>query len=201
MKTGIRGIALAMMLVIVLMTVMAVTGRMNRSMEVRSNLSSVVEETVENMAVETYEIADVQEYVADFTEALSDSLDTDARVIVTVSAADKEKGILNLSVKEEFLHPNGRQGSVSCERAVILNGLAEEEEQRFSVCFYAAREEVGMPGACYKEYAVSKGETVLAPDAPARADGTFAGWCDADGNPADFSVPLEQDVVYYAAWN
>lgn len=201
MKTGIRGIALAMMLVVVLMTVMVVTGRMNRSMEVRSNLSSAVEETVENMAVKTYEIADVQEYVADFTEALSDSLDTDARVIVTVSAADKEKGILNLSVKEEFLHPNGRQGSVSCERAVILNGLAEEEEQRFSVCFYAAREEMGMPGACYKEYAVSKGETVSAPDAPVSADGTFAGWCDADGNPADFSVLPEQDAVYYAVWD
>lgn len=201
MKTGIRVIVLTMMAAILLLIVMAVMGRTNRSMEIRSNLSSAVEETVENLAVKKYDIANPQEYAADFTGALSDSLDTDADIIVTVNSADKEKGILNLTVKEEFLHPNGRPGSVSCERAVILNCIPEEVPQTFSVRFYVATEDVGIAGRCYRKYVVLAGETVPAPTEPVWSGKTFAGWCDADGNPVDLTAPAEGDMIYYAVWH
>lgn len=131
---------------------------------------------------------------------MSDLLDTDADIFVAVSAADKEKGILNLTVTEKFLHPNGRPGSVSCERAVILNCMPEEVPQIFLVRFYVAGEDVGIAGRCYRKYAALEGETVPAPTEPVRAGKTFAGWCDAAGNPVDLTAPTEADMIYYAVW-
>lgn len=126
MKTGIRMIAFALIASIALLIVMSVMGRMNRSMEVKSNLSSAVEETVENLAVKKYAVSDMEEYLADFNEALMDFIDTDSEITVQVAGADTEKGILAVKVTETFAHPNGRTGTVSCERVVIFNRLEEE---------------------------------------------------------------------------
>ena len=188
--------------VILLLILLTIAGRMNRSMEIKSNLSSMVEETVENAAVNPkYTINNPEEYVADMAENLSGLLDTDSDIMVEIEKADKERGMLAVKVTEKFLHPNGKTGTVSCERVVILNKLDEPQPGEFTVKFYLSKEDINAGMSCYKTYHLQEGDTIIAPAAPQKEGKTFNCWKDSNDYIADFSVPVEQDVVYYAAWN
>lgn len=185
--------------VLTLMIAMTMYGRMNRSMEIKSNLSSVVEETVELMANEKYTISNYNEFLADFISNLSKVLDSDSDIIVEVLNADKEKGLLSIRVKEEFKHPNGKKGMVKCDRTVILNKLDEKEVETYLVTFYitdaAGNEQL------YKKYQILEGDSILIPTNPSNAHAAFSGWVDGNGYLADFSQPVSQNLKYYAVWN
>lgn len=186
---------------IMLMIVMALQGRANRSMEINSNLSSVVEETVENMTVDAkYTISNYDEFVADLTSELSKKLDTDSSIIIKVLNADMEKGILSVRVEEEYSHPNGNKGTVQCERTVILNKVYEAEQETYTVKFFLKKEDVD-GGRPYKVCEVHSGEGVAVPAEPKSSDAFFFGWFDTNDYAADFSAPVTGDLVYYAAWN
>lgn len=192
-------ISITLLSVISLLIVMTVDGRMNRSMEINSNLPSLVEETVANMSVDQkYTINNYNEYIADFISNLSYVLDADSDITVEVLNADKEKGLLSIRVTEEFDHPNGRRGTVDCERTVILNKLEEEEAETYTVKFYV----VDLTGEqkCYKAYNVLEGDTISAPANPTNAYAIFGGWVDTNGYLADFSQPVTQDMEFHAMW-
>ncbi|MBQ8278250.1 MAG: S8 family serine peptidase [Roseburia sp.] len=111
-----------------LMIVMTAYGRMNYSMELKSNLPSAVEETVENMMLSNkYSINDTDEFLADFVQTLVISLDAKSDITVDILQCDREKGILTVKVTASFLHPNGKSGTVECERTVIFNRLETEK--------------------------------------------------------------------------
>lgn len=180
---------------------MTIDGRMNRSVELKSSLSSAIEETVENMAVkEKYSINNVNEYIADFVEDLSASLDADSDIMVKVLKMDKEKGILNLQVTEFFTHPNGETGTVECERNVILNKVDKLVPDKHSVRFYLTKADMDAGIACYKSCVVYEGDLLSVPKEPRMDGASFAGWVASDGYMADFSLPVEQDRCYYAEW-
>lgn len=183
---------------IILMIVMTIDGRSNRSMELQSNLPSAVEETVEIMAVnQKYSINNPNEYLADFVENLSVLLDSNSGIKVEILNTDKEKGLLSIRVMEEFEHPNGKAGMVECERTVVLNKLEEPGTETYTVRFLLA------PDAekSYKSYRVLAGDTVPVPAEPESGLSTFTGWADGNGYLADFSQPVTQDLDYYAMWN
>lgn len=201
MKTVVRGIILTCIGAVVMLIIMTVTGRMNRSMELKSNLPSAVEETVEILAVDQkYNIGNTNEYLADFVENLSRILDSDCDLKVEILNTDKEKGLLSVRVTEEFEHPNGKTGTVECERTVILNKLEQPELKTYTVRFYANKADIGA-GESYKTCQVLEGDVITAPAAPQMEGKTFAGWKDSNDYIADFSVPVAQDLVYYADWN
>ena len=58
MKLIIRAIVTTCIAGVIFLTIMAVSGRMNRSMELKSNLPSAAEETAENLLTKKYDIAD-----------------------------------------------------------------------------------------------------------------------------------------------
>lgn len=202
MKNMIMIIVSAILGVLALMIVMTINGRMNRSMELKSSLSSAVEETVENMARwGNYKISNVNEYIADFTASLSDSLDADSGIAVEVEQADMEKGLLSLHVTGTFLHPNGKTGTVECDRTVIFNTTGETEGAVYTVRFYLTKTEMDAGETCYKECQVREGDVLTAPANPQKTGERFAGWRDVNGYLADFSLPVTQDLVYYGHWN
>lgn len=122
MKNIILIISETMMGVLTLMIVMTIDGRMNRSMELQSNLSSVVEETVDNALLKKkYGVNDTNEFMADMVSELAVVLDAKSDITVDILQCDKEKGILAVKVTAAFLHPNGKVGTVTCERNVILD--------------------------------------------------------------------------------
>ena len=191
-----KNIALGMINIILgtltLMIVMSVYGRMNRSMELHSSLSSVVEETVENMTINPkYTIHNTNEWIADFVQNLSVRLDTQSDITVEIMQCNKEKGILSVRVTEMYLHPNGKQGKAVCERNVILNKLQEDVVKSYTISFYIGTE-------LYKEYLIWEENKINAPVSPPNVTGTFYGWVDKDGNMVDFSQPVTENIICYA---
>ena len=192
MKNIALGIINIILGTLTLMIVMSVYGRMNRSMELQSSLSSIVEETVENMTVNPkYTIHNTNEWLADFVQNLSVRLDTQSDLTVEIMQCNKEKGILSVKVTETYLHPNGKQGTVECERNVILNKLQEDAVESYTVSFYIGTE-------LYKEYLVWEENKINAPVSPQNVTGIFQGWVDEYGNTVDFSQPVTKNIICYA---
>ena len=193
MKNIVLAIVSTIIGVLTLMLVMTVYGRINRSMELQSNLSSVVEETVENMALNPkYSIQNTNEFLADLTENLVFLLDSKSDISIYIQQCDKEKGILSVKVELAYTHPNGNEGGVSCEKTVIINRLPETvKTAMYKVTFCVGAD-------LYKEYMVEQGSMISAPAEPQCTEGTFYGWIDANGYLADFTQPVTQDVTFWA---
>lgn len=183
--------------IVALASVMTITGRTDRQMELSSNLPSAVEETLNALFTKKqYQIADEEEFIADFRENLAKVIDSDCDITVDVAGLDVQKGCLSVRVTAEYKHPNGEPGSVTCERTVVFDRNMEEEAEVCTVKFYLE------PGAmCYKSCKIYPGKCVAIPVAPHSDRGSFGGWVDEDGNMADFSQAVTADKTYYAIWN
>lgn len=112
------------LLLLSLIMLTAIYGRMNYSMELQSNLSSVMEEQInEIMLNEEYNITNTQEFLADFIGNLVVALDGKYDLTVDVLQVDMEKGILSVRVTADFFYLNGNCGTAVCERTVIFDRL------------------------------------------------------------------------------
>ena len=197
MKLIIRAIVTTCIAGVIFLTIMAVSGRMNRSMELKSNLPSAAEETAENLLAKKYDVADKNQLEADFLETLAYAIDSDSNIRLKVNAADKEKQLLSVSVTEEFKHPNGKPGTVSYDRTAVVNKLQEEVLETYQVSYYLTNTDT----ECYKCYTVHADDMVPVPKDPVAEGKTFTGWADAEGNALDQNMTMTQDAVYYAVWN
>ena len=172
MKLIIRAIVTTCIAGVIFLTIMAVSGRMNRSMELKSNLPSAAEETAENLLTKKYDIADKNQLEADFLETLAYAIDSDSNIRLKVNAADKEKQLLSVSVTEEFKHPNGKPGTVSYDRTAVVNKLQEEVLETCQVSYYLTNTDTD----CYKRYTVFADDMVPVPKDPVAEGKTFTGW-------------------------
>ncbi len=197
MKIIIRAIVTTCIAGVIFLTIMAVSGRMNWSMELKSNLPSAAEETAENLLAKKYDVADKSQLEADFLETLAYAIDSDSDIRLKVNAADKEKQLLSISVTEEFKHPNGKPGTVSYDRTAVVNKLQEEVLETYQVSYYLTNTDT----ECYKCYTVHADDMVPVPKDPVAEGKTFTGWADAEGNALDQNMTMTQDAVYYAVWN
>ena len=197
MKLIIRAIVTTCIAGVIFLTIMAVSGRMNRSMELKSNLPSAAEETAENLLTKKYDIADKNQLEADFLETLAYAIDSDSNIRLKVNAAEKEKQLLSVSVTEEFKHPNGKPGTVSYDRTAVVNKLQEEALETYQVSYYLTNTDT----ECYKCYTVHADDMVPVPKDPVVEGKTFTGWADAEGNALDQNMTMTQDASYYAVWN
>ena len=197
MKLIIRAVVTTCIAGVIFLTIMAVSGRMNRSMELKSNLPSAAEETAENLLAKKYDVADKNQLEADFLETLAYAIDSDSNIRLKVNAADKEKQLLSVSVTEEFKHPNGKPGTVSYDRTAVVNKLQEEVLETYQISYYLTNTDT----ECYKCYTVHADDMVPVPKDPVAEGKTFTGWADAEGNALDQNMTITQDAAYYAVWN
>lgn len=187
--------------VLTLAIIMTVMGRMNRSAEIESSLSSALEKTLERMMTESSLHPDTQEEaVAESVEMIAAALDTDSQVTVEVMKADLEKGVLAVCVQEEFAQPDGSTGAEKWERTVIWEPCETKEQTYCKVRFYRTREAMLSGDECYKSYSILEGDRIAAPAEPAGEHARFLGWKDSNDYMADFSLPVEQERAYYAQW-
>ncbi len=151
MKNVVSMIIAALLGIIFTASMMTIAGRSNREQELIANLSSCVEETINTLLLEKqYEIADVQEFTSDFKEALAGTLDSDSDISVDIAALDTGKGLASVRVTEEYLHPNGKPGSVSCTRTVIFEQIIKQDRE------FITEEYLNENGVCYKKRKVLK---------------------------------------------
>lgn len=197
MKLIIRAIVTTCIAGVIFLTIMAVSGRMNRSMELKNNLPSAAEETAKNLLTKKYNVTDKNQLEADFLETLAYAIDSDSDIQLKVNAADTDKQLLSVSVTEEFKHPNGKPGTVSYDRTAIVNKLSKEEPEAYKVNYYLSDADTGY----YKCYTVLKDDVIPIPKDPVMEGKTFTGWTDADGNTLDPDMTITQNTDCYAKWN
>lgn len=182
--------------VITIVSVMASGGRSNREMELADNLPAAVEETVsELMEEKNYDITSENEMIADMVEDLSRKLDSNSDITVNIENIDEAKGLMSIKVVASYQHPNGKEGSVSCERTVVFNKLQDDPAELCQVRFLVDDARI------YKTCNVWPGDTVSAPSEPTVSGKTFDCWVDVEGNPVDFTQPVTQSQFYYAKYS
>lgn len=181
--------------VITIVSVMASGGRSNREMELADNLPAAVEETVsELMEEKNYDITSENEMIADMVEDLSRKLDSNSDITVNIENIDVAKGLMSIKVVASYQHPNGKEGSVSCERTVVFNKLQDDTAELCQVRFL-------VDARAYKTCNVWPGDTISAPSEPTVSGKTFDCWVDVEGNPVDFTQPVTQSQIYYAKYS
>lgn len=182
--------------VITIVSVMVSGGRSNREMELADNLPAAVEETVsELMEEKNYDITSENEMIADMVEDLSRKLDSNSDITVNIENIDVAKGLMSIKVVASYQHPNGKEGSVSCERTVVFNKLQDDPAELCQVRFLVDDARI------YKTCNVWPGDTVSAPSKPTVSGKTFDCWVDVEGNPVDFTQPVTQSQFYYAKYS
>ena len=181
--------------VITIVSVMASGGRSNREMELADNLPAAVEETVSDLMEEkNYDITSENEMIADMVEDLSRKLDSNSDITVNIENIDEAKGLMSIKVVASYQHPNGKEGSVSCERTVVFNKLQDDPAELCQVRFL-------VDARTYRTCNVCPGDTVSAPSEPTVSGKTFDCWVDVEGNPVDFTQPVTQSQIYYAKYS
>lgn len=182
--------------VITIVSVAASGGRSNREMELADNLPAAVEETVSDLMEEkNYDITSENEMIADMVEDLSRKLDSNSDITVNIENIDVAKGLMSIKVVASYQHPNGKEGSVSCERTVVFNKLQDDLAELCQVRFLVD------DARTYKTCNVWPGDTVSAPSEPTVSGKTFDCWVDVEGNPVDFTQPVIQSQIYYAKYS
>jgi len=165
-------------------------------MELADNLPAAVEETVsELMEEKNYDITSENEMIADMVEDLSRKLDSNSDITVNIENIDEAKGLMSIKVVASYQHPNGKEGSVSCERTVVFNKLQDDPAELCQVRFLVDDARI------YKTCNVWPGDTVSAPSEPTVSGKTFECWVDVEGNPVDFTQPVTQSQIYYAKYS
>ena len=165
--------------ILTLAVILTIGGAMNRRNELQRSLSNAMEETVEWIAADTeYGDKDMMA-VAACAESMVFAADTDSDITVEMYQADMQKGVLTMKVLENFCHPNGKRGTAEWQRTVIYNRREADEPET---------------------YQVLGGEHIMPPVEPKAEGLVFGGWIDTNGYMADFSQPVDQNLVYYASW-
>lgn len=120
MKSLIMMMVSVMLGTLTLAMIFAISGRMDRSVEVKSNLSSAAEQTVSGlMEGEGNGSLSREQMLADFIGQLIIANDTVSDMIVEVGNIDEKKGLLSVRVIEEFDYANAKRGSTESSRTVI----------------------------------------------------------------------------------
>lgn len=117
MKQTVYGIILAIIFIITLACNMTVSGRNVRQNELDQALNRAIKQAVETLvdsAVSNEELA------ADLAEGILTGIESDADIKIDVIACDASKGILSVRTTAFYKHINGKKGTVTAERTVIL---------------------------------------------------------------------------------
>ena len=182
--------------ILTIVMVITMTGRMNRSTEIRSNTDSAAEDTVSVAKVtEKYTVSNNHEMLSDFAESMSMAMDSNGALEMKVMGVNFDKGLLSVNMNEKFTNPNGNAGLIKDSgRTVILNKLTEDQVETFTITFYNNEGDTEI----YKKYILNEGDTIPLPAEPSQDGKTFTGWVCLTGSLSD---PVSSDMECYGQWN
>lgn len=192
---GIQVLLFSVMLIIL-------QSRSVRQEELKLSLAEAMEISIKQ--VEGKQFYSDQELADYFIRVFSKQINSDSRFHIRVICADVAEGILSVEVEQMYQYVNGKSGSISCRRTILLDETKDgaEEPESCTVTFYLDLQELENQGVFYKQYEVARGDVVHCPVAPVAdyGKGNFLEWRDAAGYLADFSQGVTQDITYYAVY-
>jgi len=207
MKNTILGMCFVFVIVISMSIIFTTDGSRIRNEEIVDSLSAAIESSMKILNDNEYKIADNEEFIADFTQALLLQIESDSNVTINILDVDYKTGILSIEVIEHYKHPNGNSATVACVKTVIfeqdIDSSVDEANKQVKITFLVPGNGLNV---IYKEYNVKKGSEIIIPQNPTISDGTFLQWTlngskcalsDADRN----KIKVNEDISLLAEFN
>lgn len=205
MKNVVTGLVIAIIIALTTIIGLTLSGRSTREVELYNNLDKAVESTVEStLENANYDIHDKDEFVADFNQNLLLTIDSDSDVTVEVLSADEEKGLLSINVILNYKHPNGKDGTIECQKTVILENYTVPSSKTPYTVTYTLDD-----ATVYKTYvlnAITVDESteypkLIIPADPVVEGKTFDKWTTESGDSVSETDDVTGDIALYAKWS
>lgn len=204
MKQAVLGTVVLSITLIVASILFSLDSRTIRQQEIENALEEALKSCAESIWVNsTYAAQTENEFAADLIQTITTQIESDSAVSIRILDLDNEKGIVSAEAVLKYKYPNGKTGTVSTVKTVIMEKNVfnpdADIKQTYTVEFYLP----DVPeDELYKQYKVLENAACIVPENPEIEGKTFVRWQTADGtevNPSTLQVV--SDVSLFAVFN
>lgn len=204
MKQAVLGTVVLSITLIVASILFSLDSRTIRQQEIENALEEALKSCAESIWVNsTYAAQTENEFAADLIQTITTQIESDSAVSIRILDLDNEKGIVSAEAVLKYKYPNGKTGTVSTVKTVIMEKNVfnpdADIKQTYTVAFYLP----DVPeDELYKQYKVLENAACIVPENPEIEGKTFVRWQTADGtevNPRTLQVV--SDVSLFAVFN
>lgn len=203
MKQAVLGTVVLSITLIVASILFSLDSRSIRQQEIENALEEALKSCADIWADSTYTAQTEDEFAADLIQTITTQIESDSAVSIRILDLDNEKGIVSAEAVLKYKYPNGKTGTVSTVKTVIMEKNVfnpdADIKQTYTVAFYLP----DVPeDELYKQYKVLENAACIVPENPEIEGKTFVRWQTADGtevNPRTLQVV--SDVSLFAVFN
>ena len=203
MKQAVLGTVVLSITLIVASILFSLDSRSIRQQEIENALEEALKSCADIWADSTYTAQTEDEFAADLIQTITTQIESDSAVSIRILDLDNEKGIVSAEAVLKYKYPNGKTGTVSTVKTVIMEknvfNTDADIKQTYTVAFYLP----DVPeDELYKQYKVLENAACIVPENPEIEGKTFVRWQTADGtevNPSTLQVV--SDVSLFAVFN
>lgn len=202
MKQAVLGTVVLSITLIVASILFSLDSRSIRQQEIENALEEALKSCADIWADSTYTAQTEDEFAADLIQTITTQIESDSAVSIRILDLDNEKGIVSAEAVLKYNYPNGKTGTVSTVKTVIMEKNVfnpdADIKQTYTVAFYLP----DVPeDELYKQYKVLENAACIVPENPEIEGKTFVRWQTADGtevNPSTLQVV--SDVSLFAVF-
>lgn len=203
MKQAVLGTVVLSITLIVASILFSLDSRSIRQQEIENALEEALKSCADIWADSTYTAQTEDEFAADLIQTITTQIESDSAVSIRILDLDNEKGIVSAEAVLKYNYPNGKTGTVSTVKTVIMEKNVfnpdADIKQTYTVAFYLP----DVPeDELYKQYKVLENAACIVPENPEIEGKTFVRWQTADGtevNPSTLQVV--SNVSLFAVFN
>ena len=172
MKNIIYGVVAILLGMAFTLTVITITGVMNREIEIENALAEAVENSIEACSGRhDYSLDNNEQFVADLMIELSNAIENDSDLKIDVMGVDKDKGYMSIRVTEYYKTVIGATKTAYCETTAFLDrGSTDITSNAVTVTF------IDDDNTYMGQATVPLGAYIVPPITPQKAGKTFVGW-------------------------
>lgn len=204
MKQTVLGTIVVTITLIVTSILFSIDSRTIRQQEIENALEEALKSCAESIWVNsTYAAQTENEFAADLIQTITTQIESDSAVSIRILDLDNEKGIVSAEAVLKYNYPNGKTGTVSTVKTVIMEKNVfnpdADIKQTYTVEFYLP----DVPeDELYKQYQVLENAACIVPENPEIEGKTFVRWQTADGTEVHPStLQVVSDVSLFAVFN
>lgn len=204
MKQAVLGTVVLSITLIVASILFSLDSRSIRQQEIENALEEALKSCAESIWVNsTYAAQTEDEFAADLIQTITTQIESDSAVSIRILDLDNEKGIVSAEAVLKYKYPNGKTGTVSTVKTVIMEKNVfnpdADIKQTYTVEFYLP----DVPeDELYKQYKVLENAACIVPENPEIEGKTFVRWQTADGTEVHPStLQVVSDVSLFAVFN
>lgn len=204
MKQTVLGTIVVTITLIVTSILFSIDSRTIRQQEIENALEEALKSCAESIWVNsTYAAQTENEFAADLIQTITTQIESDSAVSIRILDLDNEKGIVSAEAVLKYKYPNGKTGTVSTVKTVIMEKNVfnpdADIKQTYTVAFYLP----DVPeDELYKQYKVLENAACIVPENPEIEGKTFVRWQTADGTEVNLrTLQVVSDVSLFAVFN